>query len=143
MKGGRFFSVGAYRNFPAFLFSGGVAALVNLGSRWLLSFVLPFPAAIIIAYMLGMATAFPLFKFFVFHSTGPEGAVKREALWFTLVNVLALLQTLVVSLLLADWLFPATGFSFRPHDVAHCIGVAVPAFTSYWGHKYFTFRSGQ
>ena len=32
------------------------------------------------------------------------------------------------------------GFEFYPEAVAHAIGVVFPVFTSFIGHKYFSFR---
>lgn len=128
------------RQFVIFVFCGGLAACANLGSRLLFSHWLPYPTAIVLAYLVGMLTGYLLFKFFVFDS-GHSHRVLRESLWYVLVNVLALAQTLLISLLLARWLFPKTGMTFYPEDIAHLFGVAVPVFTSYVGHKYLTFKS--
>jgi putative flippase GtrA len=37
-------------------------------------------------------------------------------------------------------MFPAMGMRFHPETLAHAIGVAVPVFTSYFGHKALTFK---
>jgi putative flippase GtrA len=124
--------------FASFAVCGGIAACANLGSRWLFSHRLPYPAAIVLAYMVGMLTAFLLFKFFVFDSARSK-RVLREALWFLAVNAFALLQTLAISIGLADCLFPWLGMRWHPYDIAHGIGVAFPIMTSFFGHKYFTF----
>jgi putative flippase GtrA len=50
------------------------------------------------------------------------------------------MQTLVVSLTLAKWVLPRIGYSANPEGPAHLMGVMVPAVTSYFGHKFFTFR---
>jgi len=101
--------------FMLFVACGGLAAGANIASRWLLSFWLPYPAAIVLAYLVGMLTAFLLFKFFVFNS-GHSKRTPRETLWFIAVNALALLQTLGISLGLADYVFPRLGMRFHPHD---------------------------
>ena len=128
------------RQFAIFVFCGGLAACANLGSRWLFSHWLPYATAIVLAYLVGMLTGYLLFKFFVFASAHSH-RVLRETLWYALVNALALAQTLLISLLLARWLFPKMGMSFHAEDIAHLFGVAVPVFTSYLGHKYLTFKS--
>lgn len=124
--------------FLSFVVCGGAAAGVNLGSRWAFSHWLPYPAAITLAYLLGMFTAFLLFKFFVFDSAKSKRVV-RETFWYITVNALALLQTLGISIGLADYLFPWIGMHEHPRDIAHAIGVAFPIVTSFFGHKYLTF----
>lgn len=127
------------RQFVIFVFCGGLAACANLGSRWLFSHWLPYAAAIVLAFFVGLLSGYLLFKFVVFDSAHSR-RVLRESLWYMLVNMLALAQTLLISLLLARWLFPKTGMTFYPEDVAHLFGVALPIVTSYFGHKYFTFK---
>lgn len=127
------------KHFLVFALCGGLAACANLGSRWMLSHWLAYPVAISIAYGIGMLTGFLLFKFFVFDS-GKSKRVLKETLWYIVVNIFALLQTLFISIFLAGYVFPWTGIDFYPHDVAHLIGVMVPVVTSYFGHKHFTFR---
>ncbi|MFN4018844.1 MAG: GtrA family protein, partial [Reyranella sp.] len=68
------------------------------------------------------------------------GRGARSELWrFVLVNMLALVQVWIVSVGLARWLFPASGFTFHADTVAHVIGVLFPVLTSYVGHKRFSF----
>lgn len=128
--------------FLRFLLVGGFAAAVNFGSRIVFDLAMPYVLAIVLAYGVGMATAFVLNRRFVF--VGAGGAVGRQAGWFVLVNLAAVAQTVLVSLLLARWLLPAVGWSWRPETVAHAFGVAVPVVTSYFGHKWLSFapRSG-
>jgi putative flippase GtrA len=45
-----------------FLLTGGVAALVNVVSRFLLNPLLGFVPAVIVAYMIGMLVAYVLFR---------------------------------------------------------------------------------
>jgi len=124
--------------FLRFLVAGGIAAAANFGSRILLSQVMPYAAAIIVAYCIGMVTAFLLNRRFVFEAS--SNPLHHQAAWFVAINLLAVVQTLAVSLVLARWLFPAVGMTFHPETLAHAVGVAVPVFTSYVGHKALTFR---
>jgi len=126
--------------FLLFLAAGGIAALANFGSRIALSTVIPYVPAIVLAYGIGMLTAFLLNRAFVF--TGATNPVSQQVKWFVAVNLLAVLQTVLISVLFARWLFPATGMDFHPETVAHAIGVIVPVFTSYLGHRRFSFRGG-
>lgn len=126
------------RQFILFLVAGGAAAVVNFGSRIVLSLWMHFIPAIVIAYLIGMLTAFVLNRLFVFE--GAINTLRNQATWFTLVNLAAVLQTLVISLLLADHLLPAMGVRAHAETIAHGIGVLVPVATSYLGHKHLSFR---
>jgi putative flippase GtrA len=125
--------------FVRFVLSGGIAAGVNVLSRAALSTITSYSASIVIAYLIGMTTAYVLMKLFVFEESGrrPEA----EYLRFGLVNMVALAQVWIVSVGLARWLFPLVGFGFYPEAIAHVIGVLSPVATSYFLHKYFTFSS--
>jgi putative flippase GtrA len=124
--------------FIRFLAAGGFAALVNIASRALLSHWMAYVPAIVIAYLIGMATAYLLNRALVF-GKGDRG-VPGEVVWFTLVNVLAVAQTLIVSLGLAWYVLPWLGVYRHAETIAHVVGVIVPVFTSFVGHKYWTFR---
>lgn len=125
--------------FLRFLLAGGLAALVNFGSRILLSQFIDYVAAIVCAYLLGMVTAFLLNRAFVF-SEASQADPRRQFAWFVLVNVAAVLQTLAISLLFARLLLPAAGIIDQAETIAHAAGVLFPVFTSYLGHKHLTFR---
>lgn len=126
------------RQFLVFLLTGGFAAAVNFGSRILYNHWFSFSTAVVLAYITGMITAFVLAKLFVFKGTKQD--VMRSAMWFVLVNLLAVAQTWVISMALAYYILPALHIEqFRP-EIAHAIGVMIPVFTSYLGHKHFSFR---
>jgi putative flippase GtrA len=127
----------AHRQFLSFLITGGIAALVNLGTRIAFNFVIPFEVAVIMAYLCGMTTAYVLARQFVFDRSGR--AVYDEYLRFALVNLVAVAQVWIVSVGLADIVFPRIGFDWYPYTMAHLVGVVVPLFTSYIGHKRFSF----
>lgn len=126
------------RRFGLFLVAGGLAAAANYGSRFVFSLWLGFPVAIVCAYLVGMALAFVLMRQYVFEGAGK--ALGPQLLKFGLVNALAVVQTLVVSLVLARWLLPALGVAAHVEAIAHAFGVAVPVVTSYLGHRKATFR---
>lgn len=126
------------RQFLGFVIAGGIAAVANFGSRIVLSLWLPYVVAITIAYGIGMAVAFVLNRLFVFRDA--DNALAQQGLWFVLVNLAAVAQTLLISLLFARWIFPAMNMQFHPETIAHGIGVIVPVFTSFIGHRTLTFR---
>lgn len=126
------------RQFLIFLLTGGTAAVVNFSSRILYSVWLDFSSAVILAYISGMITAFVLAKLFVFKES--QQTLQRSAVFFILVNLVAILQTWVISMGLAYYLLPLLGFSVFVPEIAHATGVIVPVFTSYLGHKRWSFQ---
>ena len=123
--------------FLKFLVTGGIAALVNLLSRYALNHVMSFEAAVVAAYLLGMATAYLLARRFVFDASGRSMA--SEVRRFVLVNLVALGFVWMISVGLARVVFPAIGMTWHADDIAHLIGVLAPAVTSYIGHRFYTF----
>jgi len=127
-----------HSEFIQFLLVGGLAAGVNFISRIGFSELVSYRVAIVLAYLIGMLTAFILSKYYVFEVSGRP--FKDELRDFTLVNIFAVIQVWLISVGLAEFFFPYIGFSFYTEEVAHLIGLAIPAITSYFGHKYFSFR---
>lgn len=127
------------RQFLWFLVAGGIAAVANVLSRIGLSEILPYVPAIVIAYLVGMATAFVLNRALVFK--GASNSMGSQVGWFIAINLLAVAQTVLISLCLARWLFPWMGLDWHPETIAHAIGVMVPVVTSFVGHRMLTFRS--
>jgi putative flippase GtrA len=125
------------RQFLGFLLTGGLAAAVNFGSRIVYNRWLDFSSAVVLAYLTGMVTAFILARSFVF--TQSSQSVQRSAMFFVLVNGVAVLQTWAISMALY-YLLPIAGVTKWVPEIAHAVGVAVPVFTSYLGHKKFSFR---
>lgn len=125
--------------FGSFLVTGGIAALVNFGSRILFDQWMSYSASIVLAYLCGMVTAFLLARAFVF--THSRRSTAQSLLWFAAVNVFAVLQTWAISLILARHVLPWAGVTSNVEAVAHAIGIMVPVVSSYFGHKHFTFRS--
>jgi len=126
------------RRFTLFLMAGAIAAGANYGSRFVFSRWFDYPVAIVLAYIVGMAVAFALMRQYVFDGRGKD--LGPQVAKFTGVNVLAVLQTLVVSLVLARWALPSMGVVEHAEAIAHAVGVAVPVLTSYFGHRHATFR---
>jgi putative flippase GtrA len=124
--------------FLRFLATGGVAAIVNLASRYALNEMMSFEAAVVVAYLVGMTTAYALARLFVFEKSGRS--VASEFKRFIAINLFALLLVWCVSVGLALYAFPAIGFAWHPDDVAHFVGVTSPAIVSYFGHRHYTFR---
>lgn len=127
------------RQFILFLLTGGTAAAINFYSRIVYNQWMNFSTAIIMAYITGMITAFILARAFVFKNSNQQ--IHNSALIFTLVNLIAVLQTWGISMLLVYSIFPLLGITFFQYEIAHAVGIMIPVFTSYWGHKRWTFRT--
>ena len=127
-----------HSEFFQFLMVGGFSAGVNFISRIGFSELVSYRYAIILAYLIGMITAFLLSKHYVFEKSGRE--YKDELRDFTIVNIFAVIQVWLISVGLAEYLFPYFSFTFYPEEVAHLIGLSIPVISSYFGHKYFSFR---
>lgn len=126
------------RQFSIFLVTGGTAAAVNFFSRIIFSQWVSFSVAIILAYLCGMITAFVLAKCFVFK--GSQQSLTHSIFYFCLVNVMAIMQTWIISMTFAFYILPLLNIKHYSHEIAHAIGIIVPVFTSYLGHKHLSFR---
>jgi putative flippase GtrA len=129
------------KQFIRFLIVSGIAAAANIGSRILLGLWMGYVPSIVLAYIVGMTTAFILNRALVF--TGAGNPVHHQVFWFVVVNAAAIVQTLLASVILARLIFPLAGFTWHAKTIAHIIGVGIPAITSYLGHKRLTFRDSQ
>ncbi len=116
---------------------GALAALVNFLSRIELNHFMSYRWAVVMAYVIGMLTAYVLSRFLVFAKTNRHPL--SEILWFALVNLVAVVQVWLISVGLAEYIFPAVHYHFYSQEVAHIIGLGIPVITSYFGHKYFSF----
>ena len=128
----------ASKQFLGFLVTGGLAAAVNFSSRIIYNFWVDFSVAVVLAYLTGMVTAFVLARIFVFNQS--TQSLSKSALMFVAVNGIAVVQTWAISMFLAFYLLPEFGVERFVPEIAHAVGVAVPVFTSYLGHKYWSFR---
>ena len=124
--------------FVRFIMAGGLAALVNFLSRIGFSEFVSFRWAVLLAYLVGMTTAFILSKRYVFEKSSQT--VSKQFYYFSLVNVFAAVQVWVISVGLAEYIFVWLDYRFYREELAHLIGISVPVFTSYLGHKHLSFR---
>lgn len=126
------------RQFGVFLLTGGTAAMVNFLTRIIYNNWMGFSAAVVLAYITGMVTAYILARLFVFK--GGTQTLQRSMILFALVNLLAIVQTWAVSLLMAYAVLPSLGVTRFSLEIAHAVGIVIPVFTSFLGHKYWSFR---
>ncbi len=124
--------------FIRFLVAGGIAAGANFGSRFVFSIFFAYGIAVFFAYLVGMLVAFLLMRGHDFNAN--QGPLTPQVIKFVGVNLVAVLQTLAISLLLARWVLPSVGIEDQAEVLGHLVGVLVPVVTSYFGHKFLTFR---
>jgi putative flippase GtrA len=129
----------ASRQFVAFLIVGAAAALVNLLSRIFFSLFMIYEIAVVPAFVAGLTCAFILNRRYVF--VDAAGDTRGQYVRFAIVNLLALVQVWLISVGLLRLVFPAIGFEWQAETVAHGIGVVSPILTSYFAHKYYSFRT--
>lgn len=124
--------------FLRFLFVGGIAVVVHWLARIALSTFMPFWLAIIVAYGVGVLTAYLLNRRYVFPSSkSPE----RELTLFVLVNLAAFPFVWLIAYGLAEYVFPAIGYTFQPQATAHGIAILSPVFANFAAHKFVTFKA--
>ena len=122
--------------FARFLGVGGVAAAANLLSRYFLDLVMPFEAAVVLAYMVGMVVGFVLFRKTLFKGYAINAQLIMRFVW---VNLFGAALAWAISSILARHALPLIGWTWHPFEIAHLCGVAAPAITSFFLHKHYTF----
>jgi putative flippase GtrA len=126
------------KEFISFLITGGIAAAVNFLSRIFYNQYCSFSSSVMYAYLTGMITAFILARIFVFKKS--TQSVQHSAIIFSLVNVVAAAQTWLISMGLNYYLLPMMGVTNYVPEISSAVGIAFPVFTSYIGHKHWSFK---
>ena len=126
------------KQFILFLMTGGTAAVVNLCSRIFYNQWMSFSSSVILAYITGMFVAFILARIFVFKDS--KKPVHHSAAIFVLVNLVAVVQTWGISMALAYHILPGLGVTSYVPEISHVAGVVAPVFSSYYGHKHWSFK---
>ena len=127
------------REFIYFVITGGIAALVNILTRFIFSFFIDFTLSILFSYFIAMVLAFILARRFVFRKS--KKSIYSSFALFSLINLLAVLQTLLISIITRDYFLEKMINLQYANLISHTIGVATPIFTSFLGHKYLSFKS--
>jgi len=127
-----------------FTFSG-LAAIINIGSRFYLSknLSIDYTSAVTIAYFLGMVANYLLNKFFNFPQ-GSRNAIK-EMRTFIVVAIVGLGITIILSNLLIFFIEEWKTNTIPDKDIktaAHIGAVGLTAVYSFLCHKYLTYQGG-
>lgn len=120
-----------------FLIAGGLATAINWLVRFPLSAVLPFTAAVAVAYMIGMVAGFLLYSRWVFPRTTTPLASQIGR--FIAVNIAGGIAVVVLAPFLAQ-AFEGGGLELGPAEaIGHALAIAIGAVINYFGHKLVTF----
>ena len=129
------------KEFILFILTGGLSATINLSSRIIISNFLIFEISVLISYLIGMITAYYLAKKYVFLNI--KKSYKKSFPIFALVNFVAVLQTFLISKYIRIWLMNLFDNYITIDFILHLCGVIFPIFSSFFGHKYITFRNSK
>ncbi len=124
-------------SFLGFVGVGAIAAAANAGSRALFNLAVPFEVAVLLAFPVGLTTAFLLNRAFVFERG--LGDVRRQYAKYAVVNLLALVLVWTVSVALYRGVFPAIGFDWHADLFAHLAGLASPMVLTFLASRHFVF----
>lgn len=126
------------RQFAKFVVVGGVA----LGANWIARIVfnqwVGYNAAIVLAYGVGIATAYLLNREFVF--PGSKQARHSEVMYFVAVNVGAFPFVWLIAYFLGDALLPRFMDVGLARALGHGLAITTPVFVNFALHKFVTFR---
>jgi putative flippase GtrA len=128
-----------WREFFGFVAIGGFATGVNFVARIVIDIWTSFEVAIVLAYLVGMAVAFLLYRTYVFQAS--DGSLRRQSGRFVLVSLGAFVQVFLISVGLERFLLPAIGFTWHADAIAHGVALASLVVTSYLGHKRYSFAT--
>lgn len=123
--------------FLAFLAVGTTAAFINWSSRIIFSFWLTYPIAVFMAYLLALACAFILNKYYVFpRSNRPLNKQMRD---FFLTNIAFLPVVWSAAIMLARFI-PHIFDTQYTEEIAHAIAIAIPMFATFLIYKFIAFK---
>ena len=125
------------RQFLGFIAVGGLAAFLHWLSRIILSHWISFSAAVVFAYMIGMAVAFTLNAVYVF--PGSNKPKRKQAQDFIIVNLSFLPVVWMISIGL-ERIFQSMGIVEYSQALAHAVAISVPMFATFLIYKFFAFK---
>ncbi len=123
-----------------FLALGGLAAAINWVARFPLSLVMPFEAAVVAAYAIGMTAGFTLYRRYVF--PGSDRPLMQQTAIFLAVNLAGAVIVLGVATGLLALLPGHLPLAAR-EGLAHGLAIGVGAVFNFFGHKLLTFATVQ
>ncbi|WP_419828320.1 GtrA family protein [Methylobacterium sp.] len=122
-----------------FLFAGGFASGVSWLARFLFNTVMPYPAAVAAATVVGMVIGFVTYRSLVFQDS--RRPLTAQLGGFLLVNLVGGVVTIAAAIASRDLVLLPLGLGAAAASVAHAVGIAAGAVANYFGHKNITFNT--
>jgi putative flippase GtrA len=101
---------------------------------------MPLPAAVVVAYAIGMSVGFTLYRRYVF--PGSDRPIAQQTLIFIAVNLLGAVVVLAVTLALLALQQPFGYPLWIKEGLSHGLAIGVGAVINFIGHKTLTFSLG-
>jgi putative flippase GtrA len=124
------------KQFIYFLFAGSTAAFVNFTSRLLLRSYMDIVFSAVIAYSLGLLTAFVLYKKLVFPFS--EKPLNFQLRRFLSIQIGFMPIVIIIFMTLSD-ILDTIGFGNLSEPLAHAISIGMPALITFLLYKLFVF----
>jgi putative flippase GtrA len=131
-----------FRELITFFLVAVAGASVNFKARYEFSKFMSFEWSVVLAYLTAMTIGFVLTKQFAFNAK-TSGNTYREMIKFSIVSLLALLSTLLASVIALKILnvYLSNRSLIIREATAHLSGMGFSFLTNFFGHKLFTFKS--
>ena len=128
--------------FARFIATGVIATIGNLAVVWALRQTVGYEPALLCGIATGFAISFVLTKIFAFRSAEAIGAT-GELARFLVVYALGVGVNMAVAVLSGRIILPHW-LALREAQMAGAfLGAGSMTFTSYFGHRFFTYRTGR
>ena len=125
--------------FAVFLVIGALASLINVATRVAIGRFVSFELSVALAFPVALTFAYLANRALVFRAAGASW--RSQYAKFLIVNLFALAQVWLISVLLVKFLFPYLDFTWHAELIGHGVGVASPVLTSYYAHKHYSFKA--
>ncbi len=130
--------------FARFVVTGVIATLANLGAVWVLRQSAGYEAALLYGIGAGFAVSFLLTKLFAFRpGTGFGAASGGELARFLLVYGLGVCVNMAAAVMAGRVILPLWLPLHEAEMAGALIGAGTMTFTGYFGHRFFTYRTGR
>lgn len=123
--------------FLRFTIVGSVAAGLNWYARFLLNPYMNFSAAVVLAYCVGVISAFALNRVFVFPNAAQP--MIKQVTYFVAINLAFFPVVWGAAMLLSSYILPGLGVVSYKEGIGHAIAIAIPVFVTFLFHKFKTF----
>jgi putative flippase GtrA len=123
-----------------FILTGVIATLGNVSAVWIARLFVPFEFALPAGIVAGLAISFTLSKFFAFGSRSWAGA-GGEAWRFLIVHAVGCAVYMTTAVSIGRFLL-GHGLIIKAAETCGILfGAGTMTFTSYFGHRFFTYRT--